>query len=112
MPLCRCSLLYQVAKRLTQARAVPALVKGRLGYAGGIYAFVTGGAAVVALGGGLYFGHKSGSTISGLQGGYHPTAEIDAQSAAAKSDAGKATVLLAAGAILAVTTGVLFALRF
>src|ERR1700737_198536 len=34
MPLCRCSVLYQATKRVTQTRAVPAPANGRLGYTG------------------------------------------------------------------------------
>ena len=77
-----------------------------------VYTWVAGGAAAVALAGGAVFGLKSKSTVSGLQSGYHPRADIDAQTAAAKSDASKATVFLAAGAALAVATGALFALHF
>jgi tetratricopeptide (TPR) repeat protein len=79
---------------------------------GRVYTWVAAGASVVALGGGAMFGLKSKSAISDLQSGYHPTATIDSQTASAKSDASKATVLLVAGAALAVATGVFFALEF
>ena len=77
-----------------------------------VYTWVAGGASVLALGGGALFGLKSNKTVSDLQTGYHPRAEIDAQPAAAKSDAGKANALLVAGAVLAVAAGVLFVLHF
>ena len=77
-----------------------------------VVTYVTGGAAVVALAGGTLFGMKSKSALSELQSGYHTTAQIDSQSASAKSDASKATAMLVAGAALAVAAGVFFALDF
>ena len=77
-----------------------------------VYTWVAGGASVLALGAGALYGLKSNKTVSDLQTGYHTRSQIDTQSAAAKSDAGKANVLLVAGAVLAVTAGVLFVLHF
>jgi len=77
-----------------------------------VVAYVSGGAAVVALAGGALFGMKSKSSISDLQGSFHTTAQIDSQTDAAKGDASKATALLIAGAALAVAAGVFFALDF
>jgi tetratricopeptide (TPR) repeat protein len=77
-----------------------------------VYTWVAAGTAAAALAGGAYFGHKSSSTLSDLQSGFHTRADIDSQSAAARGDAGKATVMLGVGAALAVAAGVLFALHF
>jgi len=77
-----------------------------------LYTWVAAGASAVALVGGAVFGLKSKSTLSSLQTGYHTRAELDAQSASAKSDAGKANAMLAAGAALAVVSGVFFAFEF
>ena len=77
-----------------------------------VYTWVAGGAAALALAGGGYFGSKSGSTLNDLKTGYHDRATIDSQTAAARSDASKATAMLAGGAALAVAAGVLFALHF
>jgi hypothetical protein len=77
-----------------------------------VVTWVAGGAAVVALAGGALFGMKSKSTLSDLQSGFHSRADIDSQSAAAKSDASKANLMLIAGAALAATAGVLFAFDF
>jgi tetratricopeptide (TPR) repeat protein len=77
-----------------------------------VYTWVAAGASALAFAGGAYFGAQSSSALSQLSTGYHARSEIDSQSASAKSDASKANVLLAAGAALAVTAGVLFVLQF
>lgn len=77
-----------------------------------VVAWVSGGAAVVALAGGAFFGMKSKSTLSDLQTGFHDRAFIDAQQDAAKGDASKATIMLVAGAALAAASVAFFALDF
>ena len=77
-----------------------------------VFTWVAGGAAVVALGGGAYLGMQSKKTISDLQTGFHTRSELDSGTASAKSQASTATILLAAGGVLAVVSGVLFVLHF
>ena len=77
-----------------------------------VFTWIAAGGAGLALGGGALFASKSSSSLSELRTGYHDRATIDTQSASAKSDAGKANLLLISGVALAALTGALFVMRF
>lgn len=76
------------------------------------WAWIAAGGSALALGGGALLGVKSNQTISDLKSGYHPTAQIDADSASAKSNASKANLLFAAGGALALVSATFFVLQF
>ncbi len=77
-----------------------------------LWTWVAAGGAVVALGAGTAFGLKSRNAAQELTAREHSTSEIAAQSGEVKTNATKANVLFAAGAVLAVAAGVLFVIHF
>lgn len=79
---------------------------------GRTWTWVAAGGAGLAVAGGAFFGMKSNKTLSDLQSGYHTRAQIDADSSAAKSDAGKANLMFVGGAVLALASGAFFFLEF
>jgi len=77
-----------------------------------LWSYVAGGAALAALAGGTVFGLKANSAASALQSTPHDRAYLDKQEPQIRSDASKATALLAGGVILAAAASALWVFEF
>ena len=77
-----------------------------------VWTWAAGGAAVLAAAGGTLFAMKANSAASDLQSGPHDRAFIDATEPQVRSDASKATILLATAGALAAATAALWVMHF
>ena len=77
-----------------------------------LWTWVAAGGAVLALGGGAYFGSQSKSTADSISGSEHPGAQVSQLSSDVKSQAQTGNLLLGVGAGLLVLSGALFVLHF
>lgn len=76
------------------------------------YAWISGGAAVAALGAGAVFGIRAKGTASDLTSSPHSRADITDMQSKLSSQAGTANALFIAGGVLAAASGALFVMRY
>jgi tetratricopeptide (TPR) repeat protein len=76
------------------------------------YAWISGGAAVAALGAGAVFGIMAKGTASDLTSSPHSRADITDMQSKLSSQAGTANALFIAGGVLAAASGALFVMRY